>query len=98
MRVSIYGAVVVRPISFPDDLRLFLFPLRRKDDSHIGDKSWPMEEHRSWEWVRKRYVPAPIVEKQLENGESVTLTMGPTVVDLRDGTEFPEGCEYRILD
>jgi hypothetical protein len=50
-----------------------------------------MEEHRSWEWVRKRYVPAPIVEKQLKNGESVTLTMGPTVVDLRDGTEFPEG-------
>lgn len=98
MRARIHGAIVVRPIKFPDDLDLRLFPLRIADGTQIAEETWPMEEHRSWDWVKKQYRVTSDAEPRIKPGESITVFVGTIIANFPQGTEFPEGSEVEILD
>jgi hypothetical protein len=36
IRATIYGALVAKPIRFPDEIQMLIFPLRSEGQSHIG--------------------------------------------------------------
>jgi nitrogen fixation protein len=98
MRVKIYGVVVVKPVKFPKELNVFLFPLRSSDGSSVNDPTWKVTERRSWEWVQGEYFPHEELEARLKGGKEITVAIGWKTVQLPDDTKFPEGCEYEILE
>jgi hypothetical protein len=72
MRVRIYGAIVARPISFPEDLEIRVFPLRRDDGASFGG-SYPMDEHHPWDWVRNQYPVTAEADPRIRADESVSV-------------------------
>jgi hypothetical protein len=97
MKVRMYGAIVARPLHFPDDLEMRIFPVRSSDGTQIAGGSWPSEERQTWEWVKRRYSVTDDAEEHMKAGENVSVFVGPVVFYPPDGTVFPEGCEYEVL-
>jgi hypothetical protein len=98
MRASVYGALVAKPIAFPDDLEIRLFPVRSHDDSQIGKGCFVFEDHRSWDWVQENYSVNSKLDAHIEAGEPVSIRVGWTTTNFPKGTEFPEGSEFKILE
>lgn len=98
MKVRMYGAVVAKPIHFPDDLEMRIFPVRSSDGSQIGEGSWPSDEHQSWEWVKNRYAVTDGAEKHIKAGENVSIFVGSIRFSPPEGTVFPDGCEVEVLE
>lgn len=96
MRASVYGAVVINPVNFPDDLEILIFPLR-SDGSPIGG-SFPLTEHRSWEWVCKRYPGAVHSENQLRAGERANVLVASLVGEFPDDVKFPADAIVEVLN
>lgn len=97
MRVRIYGAIVVKPIRFPDQLQILIYPLRREDDTRIAG-CFPMEEPRSWDWVKNQYPVNPEAEEHIRAGEATQVFGGFLVSEFVDGSEFPAESDVTILD
>jgi hypothetical protein len=97
MRASVYGALVAKPINFPDDLAFFLFPLRRHYETPTGG-SYAFEDHHSWDWVQNRYAVNSEDEARIKAGESIQVFRGVVTTGFPDGTEFPDGSDVTILE
>jgi hypothetical protein len=97
MRASVYGALVAKPIAFPDDLEIHLFPVRKRDDSQIGG-SFLFEDHQSWDWVRRNHPVNSEAEPHIKAGQPISVRIGWIVADFPKGTEFPEGSAFEILE
>jgi hypothetical protein len=97
MRAEIYGAIVVKPIKFPDDLQILIYPLRRQDDARV-DGCFVMKEHRGLDWVRNQYPVNSEKEECLKSGDAVQVFGGIVVTDLADGIELPSGSDIKILN
>jgi hypothetical protein len=93
-----YGAIVAKPISFPDEIQVLIFPLRSTDQSHIGTGSWPSDERESWDAIKRRYPVNGETEQRIKAGENVSVFVGSITFNPPDGTVFPDGCEYERLD
>ena len=98
MRASVYGALVAKPIPFPDDLEIRLFPVRSHDDSQIGKACFVLADHRSWDWVQEHYAVNSEAEPRITAGEPISVFVGPIITNFPKGTEFPEGSEFKILE
>jgi hypothetical protein len=98
MRASVYGALVAKPITFPDDLEIHLYPVRSRDDSQIGEGSFVFEDHRSWDWVQAHYPLNSEAEPHIKAGERLSVRVGWIDANFPKGTEFPEGSEFKILE
>lgn len=98
MKVRLHGAIVAKPLHFPDDLEMRIFPVRSSDGAQIADGSWASEERQTWEWVKRNYSVRNDAEEHIKAGENVCIFVGPVVFNPPDGTVFPEGCEYQILE
>jgi hypothetical protein len=92
-----YGAIVAKPLHFPDDLEMRIFPVRSSDGTQIAEGSWPSDEHQTWEWVKSRYSIRDEADEHIRAGENVSVYVGPVVFYPPDGTVFPEGCEVEVL-
>jgi hypothetical protein len=97
MRARIFGALVAKPINFPDDLEIRLFPVRRHDESQIGG-SYPFEDHHSWDWVQRRYPVNSEGEARIKAGESIQVFRGDVTTGFPEGSEFPAGSDVTILE
>jgi hypothetical protein len=98
MRASVFGALVAKPIAFPDDLEIRLYPLRRHDESQIGP-SYTYEEHRTWDEVLRHYpLNRQEAEPHIKAGEPIRIDTGPQVATFPKGMELPEGSEFEILE
>jgi hypothetical protein len=98
MRASVYGALVAKPIAFPNDLEIRLFPVRSHDDSQIGKACFVFEDHRSWDWLRECYPMNSEAEPHIKAGEPISVRIGWITTNFPKGTEFPEGSEFKILE
>ena len=93
-----YGAIVAKPISFPNEIQLLIFPLRSTDQSHIGTGSWPSDDREPWEAIKRRYPVNEEAEQRLRAGENVLVFVGSISFNPPDGEiVFPEGCEAEVL-
>jgi hypothetical protein len=97
MHARVYGALVAKPIAFPNDLEIRLFPHRSRDDSRIGGFH-AYEDHRSWDWVRDRYPMNSDKEARIRAGECIRLHLGWIEDDFPEGTKFTEESEFEILE
>jgi hypothetical protein len=97
-RARVYGALVAKPITFPDDLEIRLFPARSYDDSQIGKGCFVFEDHRSWDWVQEHYPVNSEDEARIKTGEQIQVFRGPVTTGFPDGIEFPVGSEVTILE
>ena len=97
MRARIYGALVAKPLSFPDQIQMLVFPLRSADQSHIGEGSWPSDDRETWEAIKRRYPVNNETERRIKSGENVSVFIGYITFKPPDGTVFPDGCEVEIL-
>jgi hypothetical protein len=97
MRASVFAVLVAKPIAFPDDLEIHLFPVRSRDNSQVGG-SFLFEDHRSWDWVLKNHPVNSEAEPRIKAGESVSVRAGWIVANFPKGIEFPEGSEFEILE
>jgi hypothetical protein len=95
MRARIYAAIVAKPIKFPEDLEIRIFPLRRDDDTSLG-VSYSMEEHHSWDWVRNQYQVNSEAEPRVKAGESIAVSTGFVTMNFPRGTEFPPGSDVML--
>jgi hypothetical protein len=98
MHARIFGALVAKPISFPDDLEISVFPLRRHDESQIGRGSFIFEDHRSWDWVQRHYPVNSEDETHIKAGNSISVFRGDVTTGFPDGTQFPEESDVTILE
>lgn len=96
MRVQIYAGLVVKPVKFPDELEVRIFPLRRSDGKALGS-SFPMLPMRSWDWIKKTHPISEDQERSLRAGQGINLLEGNIVADFANGTQFPDGATYEIL-
>jgi hypothetical protein len=97
MRAKIYGALVAKPIRFPGEIQMLIFPLRSEDQSHIGAGSWPSDEREPWEAIKRRYPVNEETEQRIRSGENVSVFVGSITFNPPDGTVFPDGCEVEVL-
>ena len=97
MKVRMYGAIVAKPLHFPDDLEMRIFPVRSSNGKQIAEGSWPSDEHQTWEWVKSRYSVRDEAEEHIRAGENVSVYVGPVIFYPPDGTVFPDGCEVEVL-
>jgi hypothetical protein len=97
MRVRIYGAIVAKPIKFPDELEMRILPLHKDGGISLG-VSYTMDEIRTWDWVRNRYPLTQEGEERIKGGEAIEVFRGSVVTGCPDGTEFPVGSDVTILD
>lgn len=88
MRARIYADVVVNPVSFPDDIEIVLYPLRRSNDTPLGGV-FTMSEHHSWKWVCDHYSPTKEAAENIAAGNRVKVYGGHVMADFRDDTMFP---------
>jgi hypothetical protein len=94
MRARVHGALVAKPITFPDDLEIHLFPVRSHDDSQIGP-SYSYAEHRSWDEVLTHYpLNRQEAEPHIKAGEPIRIFTGHHVATFPKGMELPEGSEF----
>ena len=96
MRVQIYAGLVVKPVKFPDELEVRIFPLQRSDGRALGG-SFPMLPMRSWDWIKKIHPISEEQERSLQAGQGINLIEGNIVADFAYGTKFPDGATYEIL-
>jgi hypothetical protein len=97
MRVSIYAGLVISPISFPDELKVLIFPLNRKTNRPLGG-NFPMIEHHTLEWVRNQYPLNKEDARGLSFGERINVFTGYLVAEFRANVVFPEGTIMERLD
>ncbi len=85
--------IAVKPISFPDDLEVRVYPLSRKNDAWLGG-FFPMTSHRTWDWVLRQYPLREEVfedaKRHLEAGETANLVRGEMTIDLPEDAEWPD--------
>jgi hypothetical protein len=97
MRVKIYAGLVISPITFPDELKVLIFPLNRETNRPIGG-NFPIIEHHNLEWVRIQYPLNEEDERQLSDGERINVFTGYVVTQFPDNVVFPEGTTMERLD
>lgn len=92
----VYGAVVVNPISFPDELEIQVCPAARKDNTIHG--SMTIVPHRSWDWIRQHYPIRPesllVAEGSLKDGKPFNLPPAEVWVNLPDGVNWPNRLDF----
>jgi hypothetical protein len=97
MHARMFGALVARPMKFPGDLEIRLYPLHRHDESEIGG-SYPYSDRQSWDWVQKKYAINSEGKERLKAGESIPLYRGMVTTNFPEGTVFPEGSAVEIVE
>ncbi|HEY6846127.1 MAG TPA: hypothetical protein VI320_07925 [Terracidiphilus sp.] len=96
MRVQIYAGLIVKPVKFPDELEVRIFPLSRSDGKALGG-SFPMLPMRTWDWMKKMHPISEEQERSLRAGQDINLLEGSIVADFAYGTQFPDDATYEIL-
>jgi hypothetical protein len=93
--IKAYGTIGIRPIRFPDVVEPRFYPLSLTDDKWLGG-SFPLNEPKSWEWVRSNYSVREQqfldVEELLKQGKTANLATGKVTLELPDDADVPEDC------
>jgi hypothetical protein len=97
MRARIYGAIVARPISFPDEMEICIVPLSKNDGTTLG-VSCIMDERQSWDWICNQYPLTQEEEERIKGGEAIEVFRGTVETGFPDGTKFPEGSDVEIVE
>ena len=97
MRARTYGAIVARPISFPDELEICIVPLSKSEGTTLG-VSCTMDTLRSWDWICSQYPLTEEGEERIKSGEAVEVFRGTVETGFPAGTEFPKGSDVELLE